>query len=131
MNGTEATRAGVFARPILHAGGRFWRVMLVHRVARNRSLDRIDGLAAAMLLAAVAITPVGVLPAARALALPATAVVVGAIVLAQVPSARELVGVAFIVFAVGLHSEANVPDAGAAGSSSLAEPAAADTSTRP
>jgi inner membrane transporter RhtA len=42
-------------------------IVLAHRVSRNRSLDRIDGLAAAMLLAAVAITPLGGYGAARAL----------------------------------------------------------------
>jgi inner membrane transporter RhtA len=41
-------------------------IVLAHRVSRNRSLDRIDGLAAAMLLAAVAITPLGGYGAARA-----------------------------------------------------------------
>src|SRR3954453_16151446 len=41
-------------------------IVLAHRVSRNRSLDRIDGLAAAMLLAAVAITPIGGYAAAGA-----------------------------------------------------------------
>jgi len=41
-------------------------IVLAHRVSRNRLLDRIDGLAAAMLLAAVAITPIGGYAAARA-----------------------------------------------------------------
>jgi inner membrane transporter RhtA len=121
-------------------------IVLAHRVSRNRALDRIDGLAAAMLLAAIAITPVGGLPAARAFAdpvaiaagigvgvassvipyvcdqlamarlkrstysllvalLPATATVIGVIVLAQLPGTRDLLGVGLIIAAVALHRE--------------------------
>ena len=122
-------------------------IVLAHRVSRSAALDRIDGLAAAMLIAAVAITPIGGFGAAEALLdpvalgagigvglassvipyvcdqlamarlkratyslmvslLPATATVIGILVLAQIPSLAELVGVALIVSAVALHREA-------------------------
>jgi inner membrane transporter RhtA len=118
-------------------------IMLAHRVSRSHG---IDGLAAAMLVAAVAITPIGLSSAAPALLdpialaagigvgiassvipyvcdqlamarlsraayslmvalLPATATVIGLVVLAQVPSAVELAGVGLVVAAVGIHSE--------------------------
>jgi len=121
-------------------------IVLAHRVARNSALDRIDGLAAAMLLAAVAITPIGGLGAAHALAdpvalaagigvgvcssvipyvcdqlamarlpratysllvslLPATATVIGVIVLAQFPTTRDLIGVALVIAAVAVHRD--------------------------
>ena len=121
-------------------------IVLAHRVSRSRTLDRLDGLAAAMLLAAIAITPIGGLPAARAFAdpvaigagigvgltssvipyvcdqlamarlpratysllvslLPATATVIGVIVLAQFPSGRDLLGVGLVVVAVAVHRE--------------------------
>jgi inner membrane transporter RhtA len=122
-------------------------IVLAHRVARSSTLDRIDGLAAAMLIASLAITPLGGWSAAPALldpvvvaaglgvgitssvipyvcdqlamtrlsrasyslmvsVLPATATVVGIVVLAQIPSAREVAGVALVVLAVALHREA-------------------------
>lgn len=122
-------------------------IVLAHRVSRNEALDRIDALAAAMLLAAVAVVPIGGTGAAHALAdpvalgagvgvgvassvipyvcdqlamarlkratyslmvslLPATATVIGLIVLAQVPSVRDLLGVGLIVAAVAVHREA-------------------------
>ena len=122
-------------------------IVLAHRVSRDDALDRIDGLAAAMALAAVAITPIGGLGALHALGdpiaigagvgvgiassvipyvcdqlamarlkratyslmvslLPATATVIGVIVLAQVPSVRDLIGVGLIVAAVAVHREA-------------------------
>ena len=118
-------------------------IVLAHRVSRRGG---IDGLAAAMLLAAVAITPVGLSSAAPALLdpvalaagigvgitssvipyvcdqlamarlsraayslmvalLPATATVVGVVVLAQIPSGPELAGVALVVAAVGIHRD--------------------------
>jgi len=121
-------------------------IVLAHRVARNPLLDRIDGLAAAMLIAALAIMPLGGWGVAPSLTdpvalgagvgvgisssvipyvcdqlamtrlsratyslmvslLPATATVVGIVVLAQIPSARELVGVALVVVAVAAHRE--------------------------
>jgi inner membrane transporter RhtA len=45
-------------------------IVLAHRVSRNPALDRIDGLAAAMLLAALAITPIGGVGAVHAFADP-------------------------------------------------------------
>ena len=119
-------------------------IVLAHRVARLPGLSGIDGLALAMLIAAVVVTPLGgwaVVPAltdpiallaglgvgisssvipyvADQLAmrrlpratyalmvalLPATATIVGVIVLAQLPSAGELVGVALVVVGVALH----------------------------
>jgi inner membrane transporter RhtA len=125
-------------------------IVLAHRVARSSTMGRIDGLAAAMLIASLAITPLGGWSVAPALLdpvalgagigvgiassvipyicdqlamtrlsratyslmislLPATATVVGIIVLAQIPSARELVGVALVVLAVAAHRERSDP----------------------
>ena len=119
-------------------------IVLADRVAKRDDIAGIDGLAAAMLIAAVAITPLGGWQAAGALGdpvavaagigvgisssvipyvadqlalarlpratyallvslLPATATVIGVIVLAQVPSAREVAGVALVVLGVALH----------------------------
>jgi inner membrane transporter RhtA len=124
-------------------------IVLAHRVARSRVFSGIDGLASAMLVAAVAITLLGGWSAARAFVdpvaigagigvgvassvipyvcdqlamarlsratyslmvslLPATATVVGIVVLAQVPSWLEVTGVALVVGAVGIHREAAV-----------------------
>ncbi len=121
-------------------------IVLAHRVARLEQLGGIDGLAAAMLVAVVAVTPMGgweVLPAltdpvallagigvgvassvvpyvadqlamarlARATyalmvsLLPATATVIGIVVLAQVPSWAEAAGVALVVAGVALHRQ--------------------------
>jgi inner membrane transporter RhtA len=125
-------------------------IVLAHRMARSSAMGRIDGLAAAMLIAALAITPMAGWTVAPVLAdpvalaagigvgitssvipyvcdqlamtrlsraayslmislLPATATVVGIIVLAQIPSARELVGVALVVLAVAAHRERSEP----------------------
>jgi inner membrane transporter RhtA len=125
-------------------------IVLAHRVARHPTMGRIDGLAASMLIAALAITPIGGSRVAPALLdpvalgagigvgitssvipyvcdqlamtrlsratyslmialLPATATVVGIVVLAQIPSARELVGVALVVLAVAAHRERSEP----------------------
>jgi inner membrane transporter RhtA len=111
-------------------------------------MSGIDGLGGAMLIAAVAVTPIGgwealpafsdpvalaagvgvgvsssVIPyvtdqlAMRRLArstyalmvslLPATATVIGILVLAQIPSAAELAGVALVVAAIAMHREAS------------------------
>jgi inner membrane transporter RhtA len=121
-------------------------IVLAHRVARLRELAPIDGLAAAMLVATVVITPIGGLAVLPALVdpvaiaagigvgvassvvpyvfdqlamarlsratysllvslLPATATVIGIVVLGQVPSTIEVVGVALVVCAVALHRE--------------------------
>jgi inner membrane transporter RhtA len=119
-------------------------IVLAHRIARKPSLDRIDGLALAMLLALPAITVIGGGSAAAAwrdpvaiaaglgvgvassvipyvfdqLAmarlsrstyslmvslLPATATVIGVVVLAQIPSAAEGFGVALVIGGVAIH----------------------------
>ena len=121
-------------------------IVLGARVAERGAAAGIDGLAAAMLIAAVAVTPIGgwaVLPALTdpvaiaagigvgisssvipyvcdqlALArmrratyalmvslLPATATVIGIVVLGQLPTAVEVAGVAFVVGGVALHTE--------------------------
>jgi inner membrane transporter RhtA len=121
-------------------------IVLGHRVARRRRAGGIDGLAAAMLVALVVVTPVGAWSAAPALLdpvavaagvgvgisssvipyvcdqlamarmrratyallvalLPATATVVGVVVLAQLPSPLEAAGVALVVAGVGVHRE--------------------------
>jgi inner membrane transporter RhtA len=122
-------------------------IVLAHRISRSSALGRIDGLAASMLIAAVAITPIGVWDAAPAFLdsaalaagiavgitssvipyvcdqlamarlsraayslmvslLPATATIVGIVVLAQIPSGPEIVGVGLVVAAVATHREA-------------------------
>ena len=119
-------------------------IVLAHRVSRERRLGGIDGLAAAMLVALVVVTPIGapavrdalldpraiaagigvgvcssVVPyvcdqlAMRKLArstyalgvslLPATATVVGVIVLAQIPGWTDAVGVCLVVSALAVH----------------------------
>jgi inner membrane transporter RhtA len=121
-------------------------IVVAHRVSRSSAVTGIDGLAAAMLAATVAITPLAGASAAPALLdpiaiaaglgvgvassvvpyvldqlamarlsratyslmvslLPATATVIGIVVLAQVPSWLEVGGVALVVSAVGLHRE--------------------------
>jgi inner membrane transporter RhtA len=122
-------------------------VMLGHRVANTKVGDvfgGIDQLGAAMLIAAVVVTPAGLGAALPAVAhpawlawgigvgvcssvipyvtdqlamarlpratfalmlalLPAFAVVVGAVVLHQIPSARELAGIALVIAGVAIH----------------------------
>ena len=131
-----------FANAILFA----LYIVLAHRVARHRGISGIDGLAASMLVAAIAVSPMGgwqVIPVALdpvallagvgvgvsssvipyvfdqlAMArlsratyalmvslLPATATVIGVLVLAQVPSALELLGVALVVAGVAVHRD--------------------------
>jgi inner membrane transporter RhtA len=126
-------------------------IVLAHRVSRNRALDRIDGLAGAMLIAAIAITPIGGYAAARALLdpvaigagigvgiassvipyvcdqlamarlkratyslmvslLPATATLIGVIVLTQLPSLADLLGVGLIVAAIAVHRDRGVTE---------------------
>jgi inner membrane transporter RhtA len=127
-----------FANAALFAG----YIVLAHRVAQH--VGGIDGLAAAMLVAAVLVTPIAGWDAAAAFTdpvalaagagvgvtssvipyvsdqlamarlpratyallvslLPATATVVGVVVLAQVPSPLEAAGVALVVAGVALH----------------------------
>ena len=121
-------------------------IVLAHSISRSSALGRIDGLAASMLIAAIAITPIGVWDAAPAFLdpaalaagiavgitssvipyvcdqlamarlsraayslmvslLPATATIVGVVVLAQIPSGPEIVGVGLVVAAVATHRE--------------------------
>jgi inner membrane transporter RhtA len=123
-------------------------IVLAHRAARDEAMSGIDGLGAAMLTAAVAITPIAgwqavpaftdpvalvagvgvgvsssVIPyvtdqlAMRRLSrptyalmvslLPATATVIGVLVLAQIPSAPEVAGVALVIAAIAAHREAS------------------------
>jgi inner membrane transporter RhtA len=124
-------------------------IVLAHRIAQSSRMSGIDGLGAAMLVATLAITPIGFWSAAPALLdpvalaagigvgisssvipyvcdqlamarltraaysllvslLPATATIVGIVVLAQIPSPTEVVGVGLVVAAVAVHREANV-----------------------
>ena len=121
-------------------------IVLAHRLARSEGIGRLDGLAAAMVVAALVVTPVAGTSAAPALVdpiaiaagigvgiassvvpyvfdqlamarlsratyslmvslLPATAVVVGVVVLAQVPAPVEVAGVALVVAAMAVHRE--------------------------
>ncbi len=121
-------------------------ITLAHRVARHEAIAGIDGLASAMLVAAVLVTPLGGWQAARALGdpvallagvgvgvcssvipyvtdqlamarlaratyalmvslLPATATVIGIVVLTQIPTAAEVAGVTLVVTGVALHRE--------------------------
>ena len=142
LEGEAVGLAFAFANAALFA----FYIVLAHRLARSRRLSRIDGLAAAMLVAAVVVTPVAGRSAAPAFAdpvavaagigmelsssvipyvsdqlamarlsratyslmvalLPATATVVGVVVLAQVPTTIELVGVVLVVTAMAAHRE--------------------------
>ena len=126
-------------------------IILAHRASRYEGMSGIDGLGASMLIAAVAITPMGgwqaipafadpvalaagigvglsssVIPyvtdqlAMRRLArptyalmvslLPATATVIGILVLAQIPSVAELAGVGLVVGAIAAHREQGETD---------------------
>ena len=128
-------------------------VVLGHRVARSRrddgtagALDGIDQLGAAMIIAAVVATPVGIAGALPALAhpqwllwgigvglcssvipyvtdqlamarlpratfalmlsiLPATATVIGLVVLHQIPTAQDLAGIFLVALGVALHHD--------------------------
>jgi inner membrane transporter RhtA len=121
-------------------------IVLAHRVAQGGKVSGIDGLGAAMLVAMLAITPIGGWSAAPALLdpiavaagigvgisssvipyvcdqlamarlsraayslmvslLPATATMIGVVVLAQIPSPAEILGVGFVVAAVAVHRE--------------------------
>ena len=143
LEGEPAGVAFAFANAALFAA----YIVLAHRVARTSA---IDGLAAAMLVAVVVVTPIGLASAAPALLdpfallagigvgvassvipyvfdqlamarlsragyslmvslLPATATVVGLLVLAQVPTAPELAGVALVVAAMALRREQETP----------------------
>ena len=148
---TEVRIAGEaigFVFAFLNAGLFALYIVLAHRVSRSRELGGIDGLAAAMLIAAVAVTPISGWSAAPALLdpvalaaglgvgltssvipyvcdqlamarmpratyalfvslLPATATVIGIVVLAQVPSVLEAAGVGLVVAGVACHRDAS------------------------
>ena len=142
LEGEAVGLAFAFANAALFA----FYIVLAHRLARSRRLSRLDGLAAAMLVAAIVVTPVAGRSAAPAFAdpvavaagigvglsssvipyvsdqlamarlsratyslmvalLPATATVVGIVVLAQIPTAIELTGVVLVALAVAAHRE--------------------------
>ncbi len=125
-------------------------IVLAHRVASDPAIAGIDGLAAAMLIAVVAVTPLAGWAALPAFAdplalaagigvgvsssvipyvadqvamakltraayslmvslLPATATVVGLIVLTQVPTAVDALGIALVIVGVALHREPTPP----------------------
>jgi inner membrane transporter RhtA len=141
----ETAPSGV-AFAFANAGLFAFYIVLAHRVSRSREIGRIDGLASAMLIASLVITPIGGWSAAPALLdpvvlaagigvgvtssvipyvcdqlamarlgratyslmislLPATATVVGIVVLGQIPSSTEVVGVALVVAAIAVHRE--------------------------
>jgi inner membrane transporter RhtA len=119
-------------------------IVLAHRMARRSTLGGIDGLAAAMVVAFVFVSPLGLADAAHAFTdpvailagigvgvsssvvpyvfdqlamarlpratyalfvalLPATATVIGVIVLQQLPTALDLIGIALVMVGVALH----------------------------
>jgi inner membrane transporter RhtA len=124
-------------------------IVLAHRVSRRQGLGGVDGLGAAMLLAFVFVSPIGLGEAAQAFGdpialaagagvgvsssvipyvfdqlamarlsratyalfvalLPATATLIGVLVLHQLPSAVDLAGIALVMLGVALHrSEAS------------------------
>jgi inner membrane transporter RhtA len=145
-------------------------IVLAHRVSRVPGLAGIDGLGAAMLVAAPVSTAIGgwavvphvldpvaiaagigvgvtssVIPyvcdqlamarlpratySLMVSLLPATATVIGIVVLAQIPSARQLLGVVLVIAAVAIHrdraaAEASVPGAEASAPSGRARTSA-------
>jgi inner membrane transporter RhtA len=146
LGGEPLGVALAFANALLFAA----YIVLAHRVARREALSGIDGLAAAMAIAAVAVTPIGgwqVLPAVgdpvallagigvgvcssvipyvsdqlamRRLPrasyalmvslLPATATVIGIVVLTQIPSLAEAAGVALVIAGVAIHRQPPEP----------------------
>ena len=146
LEGEPVGVALAFANALLFAA----YIVLAHRVSRYDELPGIDGLAVSMLIALVAVTPIGgwqVIPALtdpvallagigvgvcssvipyvsdqlamRRLPratyalmvslLPATATVIGVVVLTQIPSTKELTGVALVIAGVALHRERAEP----------------------
>jgi inner membrane transporter RhtA len=142
IEGEAVGFAFAFANAALFAG----YIVLAHRVAHHSAIRGLDGLGAAMVVAAVVVTPIGGLGAAPALLdpvalaagvgvgvassvipyvsdqlamarmerstyallvslLPATATVVGIVVLTQLPTGLELAGVGLVVAGVALHRE--------------------------
>jgi inner membrane transporter RhtA len=150
LEGEPLGVALAFANAVLFAA----YIVLAHRVARHPGVGGIDGLAAAMLVAAVVVTPIGgwqaapvaldpvallagvgvgvsssVIPyvfdqlamaqlsrgtyALMVALLPATATVIGVVVLGQVPSPAEALGVLMVIAGVALHRDPEAPPAAA------------------
>jgi inner membrane transporter RhtA len=142
LEGEPLGVALAFANAVLFAA----YIVLAHRVARHPGVGGIDGLAAAMLVAAVVVTPIGgwqaapvvldpvallagvgvgvsssVIPyvfdqlamaqlsrgtyALMVALLPATATVIGVVVLGQVPSPAEALGVLMVIAGVAVHRD--------------------------
>lgn len=121
-------------------------IVLAHRLSRRAAMGGVDGLAAAMIVAFVVVSPIGLGGAAHAFTdplalaagagvgvtssvipyvfdqmamtrlpratyalfvalLPATATVTGAIVLRQIPSLIDAVGIALVMVGVAVHRE--------------------------
>jgi inner membrane transporter RhtA len=121
-------------------------IVLAHRVARRRVLGGVDGLATAMMVALVFVSPIGLADAAHAIddpvaiaagigvgisssvipyvfdqlamarlaratyalfvaLLPATAALIGVVVLRQLPTSVDLAGIALVMIGVVLHRE--------------------------
>lgn len=135
-----------FALAAANAGFFALYVIIGHRLARRGAGPGIDGLAAAMVIAALAAAPIGAAVALPELSdplvlgggigvavtssvipyvtdqlamsrlkrstyalllslLPATATIIGLVVLAQIPTAEELTGVALVMAAVAIHRQ--------------------------
>jgi inner membrane transporter RhtA len=154
------TAAGVYLLTHVHAGGELLGIgfafanaalfaayiVLAHRMARRSAASGIDGLAAAMTIAFVVVSPIGLSSAGHALSdpvaiaagvgvgisssvipyvfdqlamarlaratyalfvalLPAVAVMIGVVVLRQLPSVVDLAGIALVMLGVVLHRE--------------------------
>jgi inner membrane transporter RhtA len=121
-------------------------IVLAHRVASHPAIDGITGLSAAMVVAAVLVTPVGVVQAARAVSdpiallagvgvgvsssvipyvtdqlamarlrrstyslmvalLPAVATILGVVILAQIPTPMQCLGVGLVIIGVAVHRD--------------------------
>jgi inner membrane transporter RhtA len=146
LEGEAAGFALAFGNAILFA----LYIVLGDRVAKREAMGGIDGLAAAMLVAAFVVTPIGGPAAVRALAdpvaiaagigvgitssvipyvcdqlalarlaratyallvslLPATAAVIGVLVLTQIPAWSEAAGICLVIAGVAFHRPAGVP----------------------
>jgi inner membrane transporter RhtA len=122
-------------------------IVLAHRVARHSAVSGVDGLAAAMMLALVFVSPIGLVDASHAFGdpvaivagigvgisssvipyvfdqlamarlaratyalfvalLPATATVIGVVVLRQLPTMLDLAGIGLVMAGVALHRDA-------------------------
>ncbi len=135
--------AFAFANAALFTG----YIVLAHRLARHPAVSGVDGLAAAMMLALVFVSPIGLVDASHAFGdpvaiaagigvgisssvipyvfdqlamarlaratyalfvalLPATATVIGIVVLRQLPTMLDLAGIGLVMAGVALHRDA-------------------------